>query len=156
MTNHMISPDNQQRVYEVRREAERKAAFVTAAVGGFRRAVEDLAADRAGELVVPPRRRRVDLSTPAGRVRYGYLGSEARNALAELLEALDEVDSRELPIGLLSSLEAARQTLRLSATVDDAELPDCPTCSGMGPLLEDLGEALRGQTAAIESVRGQL
>jgi hypothetical protein len=159
MTENMISPADPLR-NALAHEAERSAAFVTAAVTGARRAVTDLAADRAGELVVSPRRRNIDLSTPAGRIRYGYLGGEARNALAELFEALDEVDTAELPLGLVASREAARQVLRLAATVDDVQLPDCPRCSTLDTGLQELGEILRSanvdQAAVIEPMRGQL
>ena len=150
MTENMIAPDNQEPPQDVLRAAERCAAFATQVATGRRRALHDLAADRAGELVVPPRRRNIDLSTPAGRIRFGYLGGEARNALAELFEALDEVDTADWPLGLVALREGARQALRLSATVDDEpQYTQCPNCSA-------LGDALGGRVTGIEPVRGQL
>lgn len=160
MTENMIAPDNPKPSNEVLRAAESSAALVTSMVTGRHRAIADLAADRAGELVVPARRRNIDLSTPTGRIRYGYLGAEARNALAELFEALDGVDTADWPLGLVAAREGARQALRLSALADDEQLPDCPTCSVAAEVVEDIMQTLRsanaGQAPAVDSVRGQL
>lgn len=158
MTNTMISPEDQPR--NAVTAATRAAALVTAAFGGARRAAEDLAADRAGTPVTNRAIRRVDLSTPAGRIRHGYLGRQARDAIADLFEALDEVDTASWPLGLVASREAARQALRLSALAEDEQLPDCPTCDVAAVLVGDIAQTLRsanvGQAAALKPMRGEL
>lgn len=140
-TDPMISPGNPP-ANVVLTAAERSAAVMTAALDGGRRAATDLAADRKDALTVPPHRRKVDLSTPSGRIRYGYLGEHSRNALAELFETYEQhAQSRDLPVQLVAAFEDARQALRLAATVDDEQLPLCPVCA---------------EAPAVTSVRGQL
>ncbi|ANZ35563.1 hypothetical protein BBK82_05165 [Lentzea guizhouensis] len=119
---------------------------MTSAVVGFRRAVEDLAADRAGQPMVRLRHRRErDMSTSAGRIRHGFLGETARNALADAQEAYERLDdTRTLDVHLVAAHEAVRQAVRLSATTAEpvAELDDeleadmwalpCPVCDAEG------------------------
>ncbi len=150
MTDPMISPE-QPLSRKAVRTAEGRAALVELAFGGVRRAVDDLARDRADLPVSHRHGRERDLSTPGGRVRYGFLGETARNALADLLDLYEaRPETRDLPVQLVAAFEDVRQALRLSALVDDEQqLSVCPTCSA-------LGDALGGRVTAIESVRGQL
>lgn len=58
--------------------------------------------------------RPVDVTSPGGRIRHGYLGRTRRHAIAGVIDAYDQLDETKLlPITLLAALESAKQALRL-------------------------------------------
>lgn len=98
---------------EVETQAVRRAS-VAELFAGSSRAVAELAGapvDADGG-----RHRKPDLSTPAGRIRHGYLGRDARRAVADVFTTYDQiVDDNAVPTSLMCAVEAARQALLLAS-----------------------------------------